>query len=204
MELKDRIITEAFELFIKYGIRSVTMDQISRHLGISKRTLYETFRNKTELLKKGLDYLSSIKQAEARELVRQSDNVIKTVYLLARRGAEMKKQINPLFFEDIRKHYPKVHDMLISGSGFRDYSFTRSLINQGINEGLFKHDLNIELVNHFFHQVMNMVMNEKIFPMDHYTQEEIFSNIIMPYLIGISTSEGQQQVHQYFEGEIKI
>ena len=204
MEVRERIITEAFTLFIKYGIRSVTMDQISRHLGISKRTLYENFEDKTELLQKSLDYLSSIKQDEAWELVRKSNNVIETIYLLARKGAEMKQLVNPLFFEDIRKYYPELHTMLISESRSRNYSLTRTLLIKGISDGLFKDDLNIEMVNHYLHQVMNMVMNEKIFPKDKYRHEEIFNNIIMPYLIGISTSKGQQQIHQYFKREIKF
>ena len=204
MELRERIITEAFTLFIKYGIRSVTMDLISRHLGISKRTLYENFEDKTELLQKSLDYLSSIKQDEAWELVRKSNNVIETIYLLARKGAEMKQLVNPLFFEDIRKYYPELHTMLISESRSRNYSLTRTLLIKGISDGLFKDDLNIEMVNHYLHQVMNMVMNEKIFPKDKYRHEEIFNNIIMPYLIGISTSKGQQQIHQYFKREIKF
>ena len=204
MELRERIITEAFTLFIKYGIRSVTMDQISRHLGISKRTLYENFEDKTELLQKSLDYLSSIKQDEAWELVRKSNNVIETIYLLARKGAEMKQLVNPLFFEDIRKYYPELHTMLISESRSRNYSLTRTLLIKGISDGLFKDDLNIEMVNHYLHQVMNMVMNEKIFPKDKYRHEEIFNNIIMPYLIGISISKGQQQIHQYFKREIKF
>ena len=180
------------------------MDQISRHLGISKRTLYENFEDKTELLQKSLDYLSSIKQDEAWELVRKSNNVIETIYLLARKGAEMKQLVNPLFFEDIRKYYPELHTMLISESRSRNYSLTRTLLIKGISDGLFKDDLNIEMVNHYLHQVMNMVMNEKIFPKDKYRHEEIFNNIIMPYLIGISTSKGQQQIHQYFKREIKF
>jgi AcrR family transcriptional regulator len=204
MELQNRIITAAINLFIKYGIRSVTMDQISRDLGISKRTLYENFKDKTELLRKSLDHLSSIKQDEAWELVRQSNNVIETIYLLARKGAEMKQLVNPLFFEDIRKYYPELHNMLISESRSRNYSLTRTLLMKGISDGLFKDDLNIEMVNHYLHQVMNMVMNEDIFPKDRYRHEEIFHNIIMPYLIGISTLRGQQQIHKYFEKEIKL
>lgn len=204
MELRARIVTVAFELFMKYGIRSVTMDQITGHLGISKRTLYETFKDKNELLREGLDYLANIKRTEAKNTMMRSDNVIETIYILARKGEEMKQQINPLFFEDIRKYYPDVHALFIKKSRYRDYSLTHNLLKKGIKDGLFKSDLDIELVNNFFHQVMNIVMNEEIFPKDRYSQEDIFRDIIMPYLIGISTDKGQQQIHIYFEKEIKI
>ena len=203
MQLRDRIVSVAFELFMKYGIRSVTMDQISGHLGISKRTLYEIFRDKNQLLREGLDYYSSIKMKDAKELIKQSDNVIETIYMLARKGEEMKQLINPLFFEDIRKYHPDVHALITRDGRYRDYSLTYGLLMKGIKDGLFKKGLDIELVNNFFHQVMNIVMNEEIFPKDRYTHEDIFRNIVMPYLIGISTDKGQEQIHIYFEKEIK-
>ena len=203
MQLRDRIVSAAFELFMKYGVRSVTMDQISGHLGISKRTLYEIFRDKNQLLREGLDYYSSIKMKDAKDLIKQSDNVIETIYMLARKGEEMKQQINPLFFEDIRKYHPDVHALITTDGRYRDYSLTYELLMKGIKDGLFKKGLDIELVNNFFHQVMNIVMNEEIFPKDRFTHVDIFRNIIMPYLIGISTDKGQAQIHIYFEKEIK-
>ena len=203
MELRDRIVTVAFEMFMKYGIRSVTMDQLSGELGISKRTLYETFRDKNELLMEGLDYFTSLKREEAQKMMEKSDNVIRTIYTLARKGEEMKQKINPLFFEDIRKYYPRIHALLTTEGRYRDLSLTLKLINKGIIEGLFKEGLDAELVNNFLHQVMNVVMNEEIFPRDRYTHEEIFRNIIMPYLNGISTEKGQQQISKYFEKEIR-
>jgi AcrR family transcriptional regulator len=204
MELQDRIITVAFELFLKYGVRSVTMDQISGELGISKRTLYEIFRDKNTLLREGMDYFSNIKRSEAKEFLKKSDNVVETIYLLARKGEEMKRSINPLFFEDIRKYYPDVHIQLTTEGKYRDYSITRDLLRKGISNGLFKKGLDVEIVNNFIHQVMNIVMNEEVFPKDRHSHENIFKNIIMPYLIGISTEKGQEQIHIYFEKEIKM
>ena len=204
MELSERIVASAFDLFMKYGIRSVTMDQISQHLGISKRTLYETFTDKGQLVREGLDYFISIKRNEARETIKRSGNVIETIYILARKGEEMKQQINPLFFEDIRKYYPDVHASITTEGRYRDYSLTHDLLRKGIDNDLFRKGLDVELVNNFFHQVMNIVMNEEIFPKDRYTHEDIFRNIIMPYLIGISTDKGEQQIQKYFEKEIKL
>ena len=204
MELRDRIISASFELFMKYGIRSVTMDQISGSLGISKRTLYEIFKDKTELVREGLDYLSNIKQTEAKKTVENSDNVIKTIYILARRGEEMKQQLNPLFFEDIRKYYPEIHTWITAGGRYRDYPLVGDLLKKGIYDGLFKEDLDVQLVNSFFHQIMQIVMNEEIFPQERYTHQDLFRNIIMPYLIGISTPKGRQQINKYFKKEIKM
>jgi len=203
MELRDRIIAEAFQMFMKFGIRSVTMDQISSHMGISKRTLYGIFREKNELLREGLEYFSNIKRHEAQETVKKSDNVIETIYILARKGEEMKQQINPMFFEDIRKYFPEIHQLLTKEGRYRDFSLTLELLKKGTTDGLFRKDLDIDLVNNFIHQIMNIVVDEETFPKDKYTHEDIFRNIIMPYLSGISTDKGKEQIQKYFEKEIK-
>jgi len=204
MELRERIIGEAFQLFMKYGIRSVTMDQISRQLGISKRTLYEVFKDKNELLLEGLDHFSTIKREEARVTIEKSDNVIETIHILARTAEQIKQQINPLFFEDIKKHYRDVHTMLTTDGRQRDYTLTLELLKKGVSDGLFKKGLNTELVNSFFHQIMNIVMDEDVFPENRYSDDEIYRNIIMPYLMGISTEKGQEQIRKYFEDEVKL
>ena len=203
MKLRERIILNAFEKFGKYGIRRVTMDQIAHESGISKRTLYETFRDKHELIRDGIKYHSVIKHAEANETIRTSRNVIEAIYILVKSGEEMKQKLNPLFFEDIRKYYPEVHANISSQAKSRDYSLIRTLIKKGIDDGLFDEDLNVELVNHFFHEVMNILMNEEHFPKEQYSHEEILRNIVMPYLSGISTKKGNEQIRKYFEKEIK-
>jgi AcrR family transcriptional regulator len=203
MELRERIMAESFQLFMKFGIRSVTMDQIAKHLGISKRTLYEIFHEKDELLREGLEYFAGIRRKEARETINKSDNVIETIYNLARKGEEIKKQINPMFFEDIRKYYPGIHQLLTIEGKYKDHSFTLELLNKGKNGGLFKEGLDIELVNTFIHQMMDIIVNEEIFPKGKYTDRDIFRNIMMPYLAGISTDKGKEQIRKYFEEEIK-
>jgi len=113
MELRNRIIMTAFERFAKYGIRSVTMDQIANDLGISKRTLYETFSDKRELLIDGMKHFSSLQHADADNTIRSAGNVIEAIYILVKKGEEMKQRLNPLFFEDIRKYYPDVQALVI-------------------------------------------------------------------------------------------
>jgi AcrR family transcriptional regulator len=203
MELKDRIVNRALELFMKYGIRSVTMDQVSGQLGISKRTLYETFRDKNELLRECIGHLSRSKSLEARQMVRDSENVIKTIYSLARKGEELKQKINPLFFEDMWKYYPELHKEVTKESRYRDTTLTLNLLKNGISDGIFKEGLDVDLVNTFFHQVMNIIMNEELFPRDTYAHADIFRNIIMPYLEGISTLKGKKEIEKYFKNEIR-
>jgi AcrR family transcriptional regulator len=204
MEIRERIITEAFGLFVKFGIRSVTMDQIACSLGISKRTLYENFRDKNALLTEGIEHFRKIKHAEALEILEKSDNVIESLYFIGKHGEEMRKSINPLFFEDIRKYYPEIHSGISDRSRRREYSIMLTLIRKGITDGVFRKGLNPEIVNEFWHEIMNIFMNEEIFPVNRYNREDLLKNIIMPYLIGISSEKGRELIRKYFEKELKF
>jgi TetR/AcrR family transcriptional regulator, cholesterol catabolism regulator len=199
MEIRERIITEVFGLFGKSGIRSVTMDQIANYLGISKRTLYENFKDKNELLAEGIEHFRKIMHAEAANLLKNSSNVIEGIYFIGRHGEKMRKSVNPLFFEDIRKYYPDIHSGLSENNRYSQYSIMRSLIRKGMNEGVFNKSLNPDIVNEFWHEIMNIFMNEETFPRDKYTQEDLIKNMIMPYLIGISTEKGRVLIKKYFE-----
>ena len=204
MSIKERIINEAFGLFVKFGIRSVTMDQIAGQLGISKRTLYENFREKNELLEEGIEHFRLIMQNEAMEIINRSDNVIESLYFIGKHGEEMRKRVNPLFFVDIRKYYPEIHSRISDRSRNKQYSIMLTMIRKGINDGVFKKGLNPEIVNEFWHEIMNIFMNEEIFPRNQYSEDDLLKNMIMPYLLGLSTEKGQALINKYFEKETNL
>jgi len=180
------------------------MDQIACHLGISKRTLYENFKDKNELLTEGIEHFRMIMQSEAMEIIKKSDNVIESLYFIGKHGEEMRKRVNPQFFEDIRKCHPEIHSSISDRSRNKQYSIMLTMIRKGINDGVFKKGLNPEIVNEFWHEIMNIFMNEEIFPRNLYGQEDLLKNIIMPYLLGISTEKGQALINKYFEKEINF
>jgi AcrR family transcriptional regulator len=204
MEIRERILTEAFSLFTKFGIRSVTMDQIASSLGISKRTLYENFNDKNTLLSEGIEYFRKKMYNEANDLLKSSANVIESLYFIGKHGEEMRKRANPLFFVDLRKFYPEIHATISDRSRRREYSIMLTLIKKGMADGIFRKDLNPEIVNEFWHEIMNIFMNEEIFPVDRYSREDLLKNMILPYLTGISSEKGRELIRKYFQNEIKI
>ena len=202
MEIRERIISEAFTLFIKYGIRSVTMDQIACELGISKRTLYENFEDKNTLLIDGIDHFRKIQHNEAIEILKNCENVIESLYFIGKHGEVFRKKVNPLFFEDIRKFYPEIHSSISDKNLERESSVMQTMFRKGITEGVFKKELNSDIVAAFWLQVMKIFLNEEMFPRERYSQKELLMNLIIPYLKGIATEKGQKLIEKYFEKEL--
>ena len=111
MELKERIIKQAGELFYQYGIKSVSMDDLASSLGISKRTLYENFKDKEDVL---LSYLISIRDYRNDrivELIEQSSNIVE-VFLYFIDFHKNKKMPSTKFYEDIYKYYPRIYKLI--------------------------------------------------------------------------------------------
>lgn len=160
-ELKEKILITAINLFHKHGIRSVKMDDIANELKISKRTLYEIYSNKEELL---LEVVRHDKQREKRrmdEIGRTGSNVINIIIEISRFRLEEFSQINPLFFEEKHK-YPELLAYVHRLHDERE-SDAHAFIQRGIDEGLFLPNLNYNIVRTMTVALQNAIMNQYLY-----------------------------------------
>ena len=105
MEIREKIIEEALSQFLTYGIRNVTMDRIAANIGISKRTVYEIFKDKTELIHTCIKELRQKHEERNHEIISSSRNVIDTIFTFMREGIKNMSSINPVFFMDMKKFW---------------------------------------------------------------------------------------------------
>lgn len=160
-ELKEKILITAINLFHKHGIRSVKMDDIANELKISKRTLYEIYSNKEELL---LEVVRRDKQREKRrldEIGRTGSNVINIIIEICRFRLEEFSQINPLFFEELHK-YPELLAYVRRVHDEREID-AHAFIQRGIDEGLFLPNLNYDIVRTMTVALQNAIMNQYLY-----------------------------------------
>lgn len=101
MEPNQRVIQKSIELFTQYGIRQVTMDQIAEEAGMSKRTIYELFRDKDTLVWECLETMNRNHMQEVKNILASASNVIEALYRAGLHGEKKKSVINHLFFEDL-------------------------------------------------------------------------------------------------------
>lgn len=190
MEIKERIITEAGTLFARYGIKSVTMDTLAEHMGISKRTIYEHFRDKDTLLLEVITHFKSRQLQQANEILNQSENVIVAMFRLLEEMINTMKQLNPLFFQDAKKYHSGIFKKLQEKGDLRDHSVTRNILTEGIAQEIFRKEHNLEIVNLTLHELFKLFSPESILTSEGYHRGELFNNVIIPYLRGISTNKG--------------
>lgn len=190
MELRRRIIEEATQQFFRYGIRNITMDDIAIALGISKRTVYEIFKNKNDLVISCLDELSQQQELNNEQIIKTSGNVIETIFSFMQEGIKMMNSINPVFFSDLKKFYPVIAETIHRENIRKRNQLTHQLLSKGQDEGYFRRGINIPIVTRLFHEQINLISDEIIFPPDEYNHVEVFKNLVINFMRGISTSQG--------------
>ena len=191
--LRDKIITSAMEAFAKKGIRQVKMDDVASELGISKRTLYEIFDKKEDLLYEGVKFYLGERRTQMEQRAKDCNNVMEIILLAYKQKVEEVRQTTPLFYSDLVK-YPKVARYLGQQNQQLLTNMTK-FIGRGIEEGYFRKEVKPELVARLFDALGKYVMEQKLYV--SYSIEEIFMNLIFVSLRGICTDKGVEAIDNW-------
>lgn len=196
MDVKLRILKEAGIMFSRYGIRSITMEHIANELGISKRTLYEKFEDKNDLIMHVLMEANKAYKQMCSELINNSENIIDAMFKIARIHNNTFNKINSIFFEDLKKYHPEIHNKFLQKGDIRDYTLTLSLLERGVNEQIIRSDINIDIVNIFVHKMVDLSKASEFLEVK---KEDIKDSIFLPYLMGVSTDKGRKLIEKHLK-----
>lgn len=194
-ELRDRIIVTATEAFTRSGIKSITMDDIAASLGISKRTLYEVFSDKETLLMECMLKVHKERDEFLIELLARSNNVLEVILAVFQKSIETLHGTCKRFFEDIKK-YPKVYE-LMKDNRDSDSESTVSFFKSGVEQGIFRSDVNFEIVNLLVREQFELLLNTEI--CNEYPFIEVYESIMFTYIRGISTEKGAKVLEDFIQ-----
>ncbi len=189
MDINNRITETATELFVKHGVRSITMNDIAAEIGISKKTLYEHFLNKDDLLVKCLDSLHETAKSEREEIFSKDGFTIDSMLEITRKSAVRINLINPNFITDIKKYHPQIWKNKLKKMENDTIEFKVWMIKEGIKKGLFRHDLNADIVSKLLHEQINLLINDDAFPADRFSRSEVFQTMMGIFGRGIASDK---------------
>ena len=184
--LRDKIITSAMMAFAKKGIRQVKMDDVASELGISKRTLYEIFDKKEDLLYEGVKYYLGERRSQMQQKAQDCNNVMEIILVAYKLKVEEVRQTNPLFYSEVQK-YPKVKKY-IANRNEENRSKSIAFLTRGVNEGYFRSDVNYEIINLMTEVFMKHVMDTELYRT--YPLTTIFKDFFVTILRGVCTQQG--------------
>ncbi|MGC1390397.1 MAG: TetR/AcrR family transcriptional regulator [Bacteroidales bacterium] len=196
MNIKDRIVEAASESFRTYGIRSVTMDTLAAQLGMSKRTIYEVFSDKDELLIAVLTRMARQQKELVKRVLDESENSIVAMFRMLEINRDSFQSMSPAFQSDLKKYH---HDVLMKNADsieMPDYRNHFQVIEKGIKEGLFRKEINTDLVNRCLYNLGRSIMDNDLYPFEQFSRRDVIRNIFFNYLRGISTSKGLDLINK--------
>lgn len=192
-ELKIKILSTAESLFRKFGTRSITMDEIASTLGISKKTIYQIFKDKNEII---FDMMKNHSQNECKVLEKASENITDALEEVVRISQYMVaelKNLNPNFIYDLRKYHREAWDYYETIRQKMMHDRISQNIERGIKEGLYMPDLNIDILVRMRMGHFAMIMNEQFFPPDQFSLLELHLFFLDHFLRGIVTPLGLEK-----------
>lgn len=199
-ELRERIVATAMMAFTAHGIRSIRMDDIATQMGISKRTLYEIFADKETLLKECIQKSEEENLRFVQHVQQQTDNVLEVILKIYMRSIEIYHNTNKKFFEDIKK-YPSAYEQLHHHQ-HRDSEEALAFFRKGVEQGIFRDDINFAIVNLLLHEQIGLLLNTNI--CQKYSFLEVYESIIFTYLRGISTELGGRELDKFIQDYRRI
>lgn len=193
MELRERIIKEASCLFFQKGIRSITMSDIANHMGISKRTLYEQFNDKEELLEESIDAHLKMADEEIKKVIQSGENVIETMMRIYAKHLNEAQNVNKSVIHDLKKYHPKIYQKIEEKRGEGICSLI-PLFEQGVEQGLIRNNIDFEICIWLIKSQFKALMDGDYIPLDKFSTSQFVRAIILNFTRGIATPKGNEVI----------
>ncbi|GAB3892627.1 TetR/AcrR family transcriptional regulator [Spirosoma agri] len=195
--MKERILAETERLFWRYGVRSVTMEDIAKQLGISKKTIYQHFTDKEQILYQVLQDKLVKNQSEMDCMAISTDNPVEEILHVLTIMQKHTDRVSPNLLIDIKRHYPQAFAL------FRQYKERHIMqsildnIQKGMQQGLYRTDINPAIMARLRVEQIELAFNNDIFPTDEFSMMEIQHELIHHFVRGMLTEKGFTIYNQY-------
>jgi AcrR family transcriptional regulator len=188
-ELKN-ILKKVFQLYRKYGIKSVTMDDVAHELGISKKTLYQYVQDKDELVHKVVDL--EIGQSKERMMITCSDdkNAIEQLLEIARCITFMLKDYSPSTEYDLKKYYPDLYLKVRDLRRNHIYKFISENLVKGKEEGLYRNEINAKTIAQLNVSLIDNMVDSEVITISEFMEPHFFNEYFTYHIRGLATHKG--------------
>lgn len=200
---QETLFTSARTQFLKYGIKSVSMDDLARLMGISKKTIYSFISNKKGLVHAVVKTYIKDEEKTMMEITKKSSNAIDEIIQIAKHVQGTLKSMKPSLTYDLKKYHPTTWQ-LIEGKhfGFIEKSIEDN-IRRGIKEGYYRDDIRVDIVPTLYVSLAKLVADVDIFKDKNINQVDLYDSVITYHLYAILNSKGHKELAKYLKLENK-
>jgi TetR/AcrR family transcriptional regulator, cholesterol catabolism regulator len=197
MDISETISNKAQELFMNYGIVSITIDDIAFQLGMSKKTIHKYYKDKDALVDSVIDMETTNHEAQFSKPLNDSQDAIEALYKNLEKIDMLLRRLNPAILFCLRLHHPSSYDKLTWYLNYVLHGIIKKNIQQGIVEGLYRSDFDIDIIITFLITNLLTIFNTNTFPAGKYKLRNVEINYFTHFLYGITTNKGHTIVKCY-------
>jgi len=196
-DIKDRILKGAEELFLKYSVRSVSMDDIARHLSISKKTIYQYFADKDEIVTMVAAYHMEKDKTIFEDIKSKAKNAVDELVKVAECIKNDFQKMNPSVLHDLQKYHVKAWNVWLDHKHNHVRESIISNLRQGIEEGYFRPEINAEILGNARLELIQLTFDDRIFNSSKHSLAEVNQQIFEHFAYGLLTDKGRKIYEKY-------
>ncbi|MDF2450241.1 MAG: transcriptional regulator [Bacteroidota bacterium] len=197
MEPQEKILKASLELFFKYGIKRVTMDDIARELGMSKKTIYQFYKEKDDIVNQLCEVELEGNKKKFDEVFLKAKDPIHEIILISENMKDMMQHINPIFFLDLQKFHPKAFKQFQAFKEECAYKDIVRNIKTGKEKGYYKPEIDEEFAARYRLSQIDMLMFGNYFSFDKLSFSKSHEMVLDMFVYGISTLKGHRLINEY-------
>lgn len=203
--IKDKILAESAKLLWKYGVRTITMDDIARRLGISKKTIYQHFSDKEDIVYQAVKYHIEYEMMECDRVMCLDMNPIEEMLLVSEMMRRQADQVNPSLLMDVQRYYPKAWSVFLEHKEKRIISDIKTNLQRGLEQGLYRTDIDLETMARLRVELIQLGFDDRIFPNNKdvlFTQDQLVHHFIRGVLTEAGFAVYNEHVNKFNKSTI--
>ena len=197
MEIKDRILTRAQQLFMRNGIKSVSMDDIAADMAMSKKTLYKWFENKDQIVEASMSLHLLATQRDCTAMIETATSAIDELFQMMEWTRQHFNSVHPSIFYDLKKFHPGTWQLWMAHKNQFILSQIIHNLRRGIDEGFFRADLDVDVIARMRLAQIDIMFNSDVYPHLLYPSERVSQALLEHFMLGVATLKGHKLINQY-------
>jgi len=196
---KIEFLSQVLQVYMQLGIKSVTMDELARQLGMSKKTIYTFVKDKNDLVEQCIQLAQQGEECEIKTISEQQENAIDELLTLGELVANRLRNVHPSIFFDLQKYHPKAYKMM---NCTRDELITESVVAnfiKGKKQGLYRDNLDVNIIAKMYLSFIDVLFRREVFPSTQYSFIQVYSEYFRYHIRGIASDKGLKYLQKIMQ-----
>lgn len=199
----DKILGAAIELYRQYGFKTITMDDVARRAGISKKTLYQHFANKNEVVGETIAWYKDKISANCCMVMEESSNPVEAMVRIMEMFDQINRQMNPLAMLELERFFPDVFKKFRDSMVERDVQHIKDNIEKGVKDGYYRAEIDPEFMARYRIELSLLMYHPTLLINDRFNLQFVGREVTEHFMYGIMTPKGEQLYQKYKEQYFK-